>query len=188
MKEAKGDIVVLLNSDTMIPPRWEERILMCFNSDLEIGTASPIASASGLWDMPIIDGMTFEQMDEHIEKVSDKEYPILLCPEGFCIAIRKEVLETLGMLDEIFGRGYCEETELDLRAMNAGWKTCLIDNLYVYHKRHASFGTKAREEQIAKNKKILWGRWGNLYNMQMQITPTSAVIEKIKQRVYGKIS
>ena len=184
MKQAKGDIIVLLNSDTMIPKRWETRILQCFNSDPAIGLASPIASSSGLWDMPFIEGFSFEQMDKHVEKVSETKYPMLLCPEGFCIAIRKEVLDTVGYLDEIYGRGYCEETDLDLRALNAGWKLVLIDNLFVFHKRHASFGTKAKEKQLAKNKKILWGKWIKLYNKYKKSNPPSDVVKNIKKLVY----
>ena len=188
MKEANSDIVILLNSDVMVPKRFEERINECFNFSPKIGVASPLASSSGLWNLPYKEGMTFEQMDEFVERNSLMEYPEILCPEGFCFCIRKQVIDELGYLDEIFGRGYCEETEFAMRAMNAGWKTVLIDNLYLYHKRHASFGVTTRKEQIEKNKKILWGRWQKLYDRKMQKIQMPLLKERIHNRIYNSDS
>lgn len=76
---------------------WEKRILDCFNSDSDIGIASPVASGSGLWDIPFNQGMNFEMMDKHVEKVSKKEYPVVLCPEGFCFAIRRECFNEINL-------------------------------------------------------------------------------------------
>lgn len=168
MGEAQSDIMILLNSDTMIPKGFEKRIQDCFDSDDTIGVASPLASSSGLWDLPFKEGMTYEQMDAHIAKVSDKLYPNILCPEGFCFCVRKKVIDEVGKLDEIFGRGYCEETDLVFRILNAGYRGVLIDNLYVYHKRHASFGLSERNIQMEKNRSILWERWQSLYDKKMK--------------------
>ena len=184
MKSAKGDIVILLNSDTMIPRRFEERIIECFASDDTIGIASPLASSSGLWDLPFIKDKTYQEMDNYVEKVSDKKYPNLLCPEGFCFCIRRDVIKDIGYLDEIFGRGYCEETEYSLRALNVEWRIVLIDNLYVYHKRHASFGSEARKAQIETNKKILWERWKWLYDRQMEFVNMPKLKERIHNLIY----
>lgn len=188
MKEVNSDIVILLNSDVMVPKRFEERVNQCFNFNPKIGIASPLASSSGLWDLPYKEGMTFDQMDKLVEQNSLMEYPEILCPEGFCFCVRKQVIDELGYLDEIFGRGYCEETEFAMRAMNAGWKTVLIDNLYLYHKRHASFGASTRKEQIEKNKKILWGRWQNLYDRKMKKIQMPLLKERIHNRIYNSDS
>lgn len=186
MREAQGDIVILLNSDTMIPTRFEERILECFNSDDTIGIASPLASNSGLWDLPFVEGKNYEEMDKHVEITSEKKYPNILCPEGFCFCIRHEVINNIGYLDEVFGRGYCEETEYTLRALNVEWRIVLIDNLYVFHKRHASFGIEARKKQIETNKKILWDRWKWLYDRQMEYVKMSKLKEHINYLIYKK--
>ena len=185
---ANSDIIVLLNSDTMIPKHFEKRIQSCFDSNETIGVASPLASNSSLWNLPFRDGMSYEEMDAHIAEVSDCVYPDILCPEGFCFCIRKKVVDELGALDEIFGRGYCEETDLSLRALSAGYRIVLIDNLYIYHKRHASFGSEARKIQMDKNQSILWNRWKNLYDEQMKTVKMAAVRDYIKQMIYSRNS
>ncbi len=190
MNLSKGDVIVLLNSDTLIPKRWEERILECFNSCPSIGVASPIASASGLWNVPIINGMNFEEMDSHIEKISDKKYPVVVSPEGFCFAIRRECYETILTsdgdqgFDEVFCPCYCEETDFSIRVLKQGWKTVIIDNLYVYHKRQASMGSELRKQQIDKNAKILFDRHDDIVSIRNTEYKTQETIDKIVEKIY----
>ncbi len=184
MDAAQSDLIVLLNSDTMIPKGFEKRIQACFDSDDKIAVASPLASSSGLWDLPFKEGMTYEQMDEHVAKVSDRLYPDILCPEGFCFCVRKKIIDKVGKLDEVFGRGYCEETDLVFRILNAGYRGVLIDNLYVYHKRHASFGLAERNIQMEKNRTILWGRWQALYDQKMKKVKMGKLKTYIKELIY----
>ncbi|MBR7653293.1 glycosyltransferase family 2 protein [Brucella oryzae] len=43
-KRASGEIVVLLNSDTILPYGWAERVLAAFESDPAIGLACPLTT------------------------------------------------------------------------------------------------------------------------------------------------
>lgn len=184
IKIAKSDLIVLLNSDTKVPFDFEVKIQRCFDSDEKIGIASPLASSSGLWNLPFKDGMNYDEMASYISNNSDCLYPDILCPEGFCFCIRKKVIDNIGALDEIFGMGYCEETDLALRALNAGYRTVLIDDLYVYHKRHASFGLEKRNLQMKRNSSILWQRWKSLYDEKMDIVQMSKLKAYIHELIY----
>lgn len=161
MKIAKGDVVVLLNSDTIIPNDFENKILECFRSDKNIAFASPISSNTGLFKPSIeINQDNIDEINKKIETVILKEYPFIT-PEGFCFCCNKNIVEKIGYLDEIFGMGYCEEDDIVLRAISMGYKTVLIDNLLVCHKRHASFSSQRRQEIMEKNNIIFSNRWGN---------------------------
>lgn len=157
---AKGDIVVLLNSDTKVPLGFDKRVLQCFKSDKNIALASPLSIHSGFFKIPENKKYRLPQIDKIVQKTSENKYP-LITPEGFCYALRKEVTDKIGKLDEIFGMGYCEEDDLDMRALLYGYRTVLIDNLIVYHKRHASFSSEKREEILKRNRIIFHRRWGN---------------------------
>ncbi len=163
MKEAKGDIIVLLNSDTIIPQQFCERIIKCFESDSQIGTAAPIASSSCWYYIPLPLGWSLEKMNKTLEKVHKCTYPLIPSPEGFCFCIRRAVIEQQGYLDEIYGKGYHEEVDFAYRAITNGWKNVLIDNMYVYHKRHATFGKKQRNIQIEKNNPVFFERWNGFW-------------------------
>lgn len=161
IKQSKGDIVVLLNSDTKIPKGFNEKISNCFKSDDMIGVASPIASSSWLFNIPIKKNYSIDKMNSEIQRLNVAKYPLIPSAEGFCFCIRRSVIKAIGGLDELYGRGYHEEVDFSYRAINAGFKVVLIDDLYVFHKAHASFGKKAGDKLVKQNNKIFRERWGN---------------------------
>ena len=102
--KAQGEIVVLLNSDTMIPAGFNAKIAACFDSDPLIAAASPIASYSGSYFIPLRDGETVASMNEKIEQLHIPTYPSIPTAEGFCLCLRKSALDKFGALDEIYGK------------------------------------------------------------------------------------
>ena len=65
---------------------------------------------------------------------------------GFCLLIRRAVLEGVGLFDEAnFGEGYGEENDYCLRARNAGWTLALADDTYIYHAQSRSYNPERRK-------------------------------------------
>ena len=159
LKEAKNDILVLLNSDTEIPSSFNKKIINCFDSDTKIGIASPIGSNSLEYYIPIFKGYSVEQMNRLLNKMHKATYPTILSAEGFCFCIRRGVIKKQGFLDEIYGLGYHEERDFALRSLQFGWKNVLIDSLYVKHEGEGSFGTERRKEFINQNNEVFQTRW-----------------------------
>ncbi|NCB47225.1 glycosyltransferase, partial [bacterium] len=180
--EGKGEIVVLLNSDTMIPQGFDERIENCFVSDKKIAFASPVFTHSGLFNFPATTAEEFYNLDRAIKNVSCGQYP-MITPEGFCFCCRKSVIEEIGKLDTKFGMGYCEEDDLVMRALASGYKTVLIDNLCVYHKSHASFSSERRKEILKNNLQIFRYRWGMQQAMVRNAFNMGEVIDRVKKRI-----
>lgn len=183
IEKAKGEIVVLLNSDTMIPARFCEKIAACFDSDPLIAVASPIAAYSGSYFIPLRDGETVASMNEKIERLHEPTYPAIPTAEGFCLCLRKSALDKFGALDEIYGKGFNEERDLSFRMAAKGLRCVLIDNLYVYHKRHASFGSAERKKQLERNDKIFKERWGNLVKREKDFTKHRNPIDALRRQI-----
>ena len=71
-------------------------------------------------------------------------YPDLPTGVGFCLFLRRAMLDQIGIFDPAFGAGYGEENDLCLRAARAGWRNVLADNAFVVHTGGRSFaGQKA---------------------------------------------
>ena len=157
-----ADIYVLLNSDTIIPKNFCEKIVKCFETT-DAGIASPIGSYSSRYYILHPINMNLNDINNYIESFHNAEYPEIPSCEGFCFCIRKNTIDSIGYLDTIYGKGYCEEIDFSYRAVKNGLKCRLIDNLYVYHKNNRSFGNKKRREYLEKNLKIFNERWGNFY-------------------------
>lgn len=130
----------------------------------------------------MLPGYTIFQMAELIDYLSEQRYPDAITPEGFCFCIKKEVKEKIGIFDEIFGTGYCEESDYSMRAINNNFRTVCIDDLYIFHKRMGTFKTE-RNELYLQNRRIFDERWKkdykSLYKKYMYPIP----IQYLRDRV-----
>lgn len=157
---SKADYTILLNSDTIVSPLWSERIIACGESDKNIGIIGPLSNAAtyqsvpfvfeddGTWKQNILPGdVSVTAFAEAVARVSVKSYPRMPVANGFCFAIKRELINCIGFLDEeTFPRGYGEENDYCLRAADAGFEIAIADDTYVYHATSKSFGIKAREQ------------------------------------------
>jgi O-antigen biosynthesis protein len=65
---------------------------------------------------------------------------------GFCMLIRRQVIETVGLFDEeTFGAGYGEENDFCIRARQKGWRLVAADDAYVFHHQSRSYGERRRK-------------------------------------------
>ena len=81
-------------------------------------------------------------------------YPRLPTAVGFCMLIRRVVLDRVGMFDPSFGRGYGEENEFCLRAQDAGFVHVLDDRTFIEHKGSMTFKAE-RDSSVARNIQLL---------------------------------
>lgn len=180
ISHAAGDIITLLNSDTYIPRDFTTRILSCFEHDEKIGVASPVLSHGNPFSVPL----TFQKQELNaqslpvlVDAVNKKAheispcYPDIVFPDGACFSIRRSCLEAIGLFDEAYSPGYFEELDFCMRAHKRGFRCVFMENLYVYHKSHASFGKKKTSEYMARNQKRFHNDWGEEYTALKQQFP-----------------
>lgn len=184
VKHARGDIVVLLNSDCEIPKNFVPRVIACFESDRKIIAASPIASNSASYCIKSVLPMTV--IDKMLQSRRKPIYPDISNAEGFCFCVRKSYIDKFGFFDPIYGDGYCEEVDFSYSVRNKGYRCVLIDNLYVKHARNKSFKTK-RSSALAKNNQILYEKWADFINLQ-EIKGFESPMKFIIEDVFGKFS
>lgn len=146
MQYSKND-VILLNSDTEVTKNWIEKIQKCAYSNQYIATVTPLTNNGTIASVPnfgidneLPSNMTLEQYTEMIEKISKSRYPQLTTGNGFCMFIKREVIDELGTFDDkTFGKGYGEENDFCYRALDHGYTNVLCDDTFIYHKGTQSF-------------------------------------------------
>ncbi|WP_162008641.1 glycosyltransferase [Thermochromatium tepidum] len=186
---ACGD-VILLNSDTVVTAGWVERLLACAASDPRIALVCPLSNNATILsvprmngDNPIPDGLTIDRFGALVESVSARRYPRLPVAVGFCMLIRWEAIQRLGLLHRAYHRGYGEECDYSLRAWEAGFEVACCDDVFVYHEGEQSFGTIAGMEWIKRrNESVLLARWPfyhRLIRRFCQLNPLREVQERI---------
>lgn len=148
LRRSKGDYVVLLNSDTIVAPEWLDRMIACAESEPRLGLVGPLSNAATWQSIPEITmngefadnklpkGVTVADMGALVAQHSARLRPRVPFLDGFCLMVKREVIDQVGYFDEeTFGRGYGEENDYGLRASNAGWQLAVADDAYVYHAR-----------------------------------------------------
>jgi glycosyltransferase involved in cell wall biosynthesis/GT2 family glycosyltransferase len=148
MRESASD-VVLLNSDTIVTPRWIEKLIDAAYSSGDIGTVTPLSNHATICSVPrafeenlLPTGFDLASFAALVESVSERSYTRIPTGVGFCFYIRRALLDDIGFFDAAhFGLGYGEENDFCMRALARGWLHVVDDATFIYHAGHRSFGT-----------------------------------------------
>lgn len=152
---ASANDVVLLNSDTIVTPRWLEKMIDAAYSDGDVGTVTPLSNHATLCSVPrafdenlLPSGFDATSFAALVESVSQREYPRMPTGVGFCLYIRRALLDDVGAFDEHhFGLGYGEENDLSMRALHRGWLHVADDATFIHHAGHRSFRASRAQAQ-----------------------------------------
>lgn len=144
--------VVLLNSDTVVTSGWLDALRRCAASSPHIGTITPFSNNAEICsfpefcaDNPWPDGQDPEPVRAALARAAVPSYPDLPTGVGFCMYIRRALIEGIGIFDAAFGLGYGEENDFCLRAAKAGWRNVLCDDAFVLHLGGRSFAERKPE-------------------------------------------
>lgn len=154
--------VIFLNSDTVVTKNWLQKLIEVAYTDNNIGTVTPISNNATIYSwpksLPNEEEVTIEELAEIVESKSLRIFPKIPVGVGFCIYIKREVFDKIGLLDEeTFGFGYGEENDLCLRALKGGYRSVLADNTFIFHKGGSSFteaGLKRKSEITIRENEI----------------------------------
>ncbi|MDE0381219.1 MAG: glycosyltransferase [Rhodospirillales bacterium] len=154
LAESTGELVVLLNSDTIVTDRWVEKLCDAVFTTPGAGIVGPLSNAASRQSIPeykstenqtainpLPPGHTPDDMNAHCEAWT-VEHILPLSPlvHGFCFGIRRDVLDGIGLLDEVnFPKGYGEEDDYCFRATDAGFLLVLATHTYIYHAKSRSY-------------------------------------------------
>lgn len=181
--------VILLNSDTEVTSKWLTKLIIAAYSNDKIGSVTPVANNSGAFSVPnretpneIPDSLGVTGMGNLVEKVSKHVYMEVPTGNGFCMYIKRQTINDVGLFDEAnFEKGYGEENDYSRRAVEQGWTHIIDDSTYIYHKEGASFSEK-KLKLLKEHLTILDMKYPN-YNSLVQDFITSEDLIFIENNV-----
>lgn len=149
---AGDDDVVLLNADTEVGPHWLAGLRRAAYCAPDIATATAVSDNAGAFSVPELErandwpgAWSFGDASRALWQDAGHAYPELPTGNGFCLYVRRTVIERVGKLDEAsFPQGYGEENDFCQRAIAAGFRNVIAGNVYVRHARSSSFGDERR--------------------------------------------
>lgn len=167
MKYSSDRDVILLNSDTIVTSNWIDKIWTCAYSKPEIGTVTPLSNCATLCSVPVMcqdnlmpNNVTIDEFAQIIERCSLKRYPRITVAVGFCMFIKRDVINDVGMFDaETFEKGYGEENDFCNRAEQLGYIHVMCDDTFIYHKGTASFISDEKQKLMDVHAQYLEGMY-----------------------------
>lgn len=147
IRAASGPYLVLLNNDTRADKNFLAELVAAIERQPQAGAAAPkilnffaprtIDSVGGL--LLTRDGLGQGRGRGEEDRGQYDHLAEALCPSGCAALFRRVALDECGLFDEEFF-AYCEDADLGLRLLRAGWFTVPAPRAIVYHKYSASAG------------------------------------------------
>jgi len=175
IKAAHGRYVLLLNNDTTVTPGWLSALQRAAEPP-DVGIVSgKIVGPDGRVQLAGA-YIAFDGSARMIgEGLSPDDPSLSLQREvcyvgGHCMLIKRQVIDTVGLLDESYGFGYHEDTDYCYRARQAGFKVVYTPDCLIHHQL---FGTPLPERQsiIRENQRRFLERWSDQLFVRRFIGP-----------------
>jgi GT2 family glycosyltransferase len=124
LRETTAPHVVIMNNDAEATSGWLE------------GLREPMIGSVGLSGPVSNDKMIFGPV---VPTGPPRILPVghMLC--FFCVMIRRDVLDTVGLLDEDFGVGFGDDDNYSARAQAKGFELALVPDVFIPHRGRTTF-------------------------------------------------
>lgn len=141
MDHANGDYFIIFDSDCIMPPHYVATVRRSLEEDYVDCFGGPDAAADGFSDMQkaINYAMTSVMTTGGIRGATKKKDKFT--PRSFNMGISKACYQKVGGFRDMIS----EDIDMSFRIKEAGFRTVLLPDAYVYHKRRVNFGKFFRQ-------------------------------------------
>ncbi|MGP8321261.1 MAG: glycosyltransferase, partial [Methanosarcinaceae archaeon] len=165
---AMGDYILLMNNDIVVTPNWLDSMISCAERNPRIGIVGPMSNyVSGpqlvkdvTYNITDLDGLD-DFAAEFSRKYTGKAKRFLRVV-GFCMLIKRAVIDRIGGMDNSYGLGNFEDDDFSLRATLAGFESWMAEDCFIHHFGSRTFiGAQIDyQESLTKNWEIFKNKWG----------------------------
>lgn len=164
-KQARGEYIVLLNSDTLVQKDWLYWLIHVTNlypkagivtglflyTDGKIENAGNILFRDGS-AMSYGRGDMFPDSSEY-QYLKEVDYA-----SATCLLIKKALWEQLGGFNEVYAPAYYEDTDLSFRVRQIGYSVLYQPLARIIHRESQSY-LSAKASLLEKNRKLFLNHW-----------------------------
>lgn len=157
--EAKGDYIVFLNNDVVVTEGWLTRLCWCAESDPKVGIVGPrsnyVAGPQLVQNVPY--GEDMEAMHVFAQRWSlehARQYEDVSRVIGFCMLVKRKVIDKIGGFDPLFGKGNFEDDDFCIRAQLAGFKVKIAHDVFIHH-----FGNRTFASEGFNYRQLMLANW-----------------------------
>jgi GT2 family glycosyltransferase/tetratricopeptide (TPR) repeat protein len=171
---AVGETVLLLNNDTIVTEEWLGRLRNALSCDATVGMVGPCSNfvsgpqqvsvpygghrPTGIDECDISDIERFACHWGDANAGQTQEVDRLV---GFCLLIRRSVIDSIGLLDERFGIGNFEDDDYSRRSRDAGFRLLIAKDAFVHHYGGCTFRGSGIDhgDLLRRNEELFREKW-----------------------------
>jgi len=164
MSAARGDHILVLNSDTVVTEGWLRRLLRCLSSEPDVGVVGPVSNhVAGLQVVPV----SYGSLEEMHRFARERAWMYYGCYRdtfrvtGLCMLMRRDVVERIGGFDPRFSPGNYEDDDFCLRARIAGYRIKIALDVFIHHHGSMTFRGEGfdYEALMKRNLSLFLSKW-----------------------------
>jgi len=180
----KENDILFLNNDTVVTPRWLDNLKTALYSDDKVGATASITNNCSNYQSVSVSYIDVKDMipfadDNNISDPNKWEEKTRLV--AFCMIVKRDVLNIIGLMDERFTPGNFEDDDLCMRIIEAGYKMVLCNDSFIHHFGSSSFNKDSTKfnNLLKANRKKIEDKWG--FNPNVGSTLKFDIIHRINE-------
>lgn len=175
--------IFFLNNDTIVPPNAIFWLKMGLYENDTIGATGCMSNYVNNNQMIDISFDTTADMLSFAKKhnvISLNPYEEKIKLTGFALFIKRNVINKIGLFDEIYGIGNFEDDDISVRILQEGYKLILCHNSFIFHYGSQSFSKISQDyaELFFTNHRLFKEKWG--FNIIYYSSARDEIISLIK--------
>lgn len=191
VREASGEYLVILNPDTVLPSGSLLRLIKVLEREPSVGMVAPVTNFSGNETRVSTNYQNVTEMEAFaatlaVERVNQtRDVPMIPL---FCAALRRELWDRIGGLDEGFTIGMFEDDDFSLRIQQEGLRTVTAEDCFVHHFGNGSFGKVKSAESLeifARNRKYFEKKWNRVWREHQARSGVAPLARERRHSVHG---
>ena len=149
IRAATGHYIVVLNNDTLVTHGWLSRLIRHLESDPAVAMVGPVTNSTCNEAEITVDYVTEHELAAFAARRA-RQYKgqtlALSLLALFCVVMRRELFDEIGLLDERFQVGTFEDDDLALRVRNRGQELRCAEDVFVHHFGKGTFRLMSEPE------------------------------------------
>jgi GT2 family glycosyltransferase len=163
---ATGDYLVLLNNDTVVSKGWLTSLIKHLQNP-QVGLVGPVTNFVGNEAKINVSYITLEQMEsfaaDYTQRHEGEIFDINMLAM-YCVAMRRDIFEQVGPLDERFGVGMFEDDDYSFRVKQKDYRVVCAEDTFIHHFGQAAFKALLETGEYHRlwetNRSYFESKWG----------------------------